>query len=88
MSGAQVEEEHGVVTGWLLEYRHIQNMGSGGPLQYGHTGHATAHYRPLAFTLTGLESYEYYEICVKAISGDLPSPCSAPMKIQSGESGM
>lgn len=82
----RVNNEYGVVTGFVVQYRHILNMADRASHRYGHTVTKLVPYRPLYYTLTGLESYEYYEICVMAASNDLMSPCSQPMKIQSGES--
>ncbi|XP_052804900.1 roundabout homolog 2-like isoform X2 [Mya arenaria] len=81
-----VDNEYGVVTGFIIEFKEILNMGSGQPPEYGQAGGQRASYRPLSHTLTGLESYQYYEICVKATSGERTSPCSPPWLIQTGES--
>ncbi|WAR04265.1 ROBO1-like protein [Mya arenaria] len=70
----------------LRNVNEILNMGSGQPPEYGQAGGQRASYRPLSHTLTGLESYQYYEICVKATSGERTSPCSPPWLIQTGES--
>ncbi|XP_053408441.1 roundabout homolog 2-like isoform X2 [Mercenaria mercenaria] len=81
-----VNTENKVVTGFVVQYRHILNMGDRHDHRYGQTVIKRVPYRPLSHTITGLESYEYYEICVMAASGTLTSSCSKPMKIQSGES--
>jgi hypothetical protein len=83
-----VNNENKVVTGFVVQYRHILNMGDRFDHRYGQTVIKRVPYRPLSHIITGLESYEYYEICVMAASDTLTSPCSKPMKIQSGESGM
>ncbi|KAH3815648.1 hypothetical protein DPMN_144178 [Dreissena polymorpha] len=77
----------GVVTGFLVVYKPILNMGNRDNLQYGPTHKHRIAYRPLTHTITGLDSYTYYEICVSAESGVKTSSCSQPMKIQTGESG-
>ena len=80
--------EFGVVDSFVVQYRHIIKMGDPVNQRYGEMQRKTLPYRPFYCTLNGLQSYEYYEICVMAASGDLVSECSQPMKIQSGESGM
>jgi len=83
----QVPDENSIVTGFRLNYKLILNMGKGSSLRYGNTMSKQVPYRPLTATITGLEGYEFYEICVMATSGFKTSACSPPMIIQSGESG-
>ena len=83
----QVPDENSIVTGFRLNYKLILNMGKGSSLRYGNTMSKQVSYRPLTATITGLEGYEFYEICVMATSGFKTSTCSPPMIIQSGESG-
>ena len=40
------------------------------------------------YTIGGLISYEYYHICVAAMSGGLESDCSNSLKLLTGESGI
>ncbi|XP_052285916.1 roundabout homolog 2-like isoform X6 [Dreissena polymorpha] len=82
----KVDNDMGVVTGFLVVYKPILNMGNRDNLQYGPTHKHRIAYRPLTHTITGLDSYTYYEICVSAESGVKTSSCSQPMKIQTGES--
>lgn len=83
----QVNTESEVVTGYVLQYRHILNMGDRQDHRYGQSVIKHIPWRPLSHTITGLESYEYYEICVMAASGEHTTSCSKPMKIQTGEAG-
>lgn len=76
-----------VVTGFWIQYKLILNMGDRDNHRYGPVITKRVRYRPLNHTIHGLEPYEYYEICVRAVSGERTSPCSQSMKIQSGESG-
>ena len=87
---AQVPDDLGIVDGFSIKYKHIVDMRYQryGPEQYRLVPYQAVQAGPQVYTIGGLMSYEYYHICVAAMSGGHQSDCSNSLKLLTGESGI
>ena len=67
-----------------MKYKHVVDMRY---QQYGPEMSTRVPYNFLYYTIGGLMSYEYYQICVAPIRGVRELGCSNSLKLLTGESG-
>ncbi|KAK6168335.1 hypothetical protein SNE40_020892 [Patella caerulea] len=70
--------------GYIIKYKQIKDLRK---MKYGST-ESQRIYDPhiTSYTLSGLHSYAWYEICVQAFGGDVKSVCSDKIKVPTKES--
>ncbi|KAK3587010.1 hypothetical protein CHS0354_016990 [Potamilus streckersoni] len=72
-----------IVDGFYVRYKHILDIRH---KQYGEMKIERVPYSQTSYTITGLSSYNWYEICVMAYCQNVQSRCSNPLKVQTEES--
>ncbi|XP_078326437.1 roundabout homolog 2-like isoform X8 [Crassostrea virginica] len=71
-----------IIDKFVIEYREIWDLKTG---QTGRMHSVTVSRTALSFTIQNLKSDQWYSICIKAYSQDIPTQCSQPMKVQPKE---
>ncbi|KAK3587014.1 hypothetical protein CHS0354_016993 [Potamilus streckersoni] len=79
----KIENHQSIVDGYYIRYRHVINIQQ---KRYSQSRVKRVPFGPTFYIITGLGSYEWYEICIIATSGTKQTRCSGFMTVVTGES--
>ncbi|KAL3887349.1 hypothetical protein ACJMK2_027291, partial [Sinanodonta woodiana] len=79
----KIENHQSIVDGYYIRYRHLINIQL---KKYGQSRVKRVPFGPTLYVITGLGSYEWYEICIIATSGTKQTRCSGFLTVITGES--